>query len=117
MKLNLPIPPSANRIWRRVGNRTLLSREGRQYRKRVCDILQILGVQPMTGPLDVRIDFFPPDRRRRDLDNLNKALLDALAFGGAYHDDSQIFRLMLERREVMPGGGVRVQIEKYVQNH
>jgi len=54
---------------------------------------------------------FPPDRRRRDLDNLQKALLDALAHGGAYHDDSQIARLTIQRRHVVPAGKVRVRVE------
>ena len=35
-------------------------------------------------------DFYPPDRRRRDLDNLQKSLWDAIQYGGGYRDDSQI---------------------------
>jgi crossover junction endodeoxyribonuclease RusA len=67
----------------------------------------------MSGPLEVSIDVFPPDRRRRDVDNVQKALLDALAHGGAYHDDSQINRLSIERQSVVRGGKVHVLIEEY----
>lgn len=114
MEVELPFPPSLNHLWRRVGNRTLISRRGRSFRQQVCLILR--GVKPMAGPLSVFIDLFPPDRRRRDVDNVQKALLDALAHGGAYHDDFQIARLTIERREVVPGGKARVRIEEYIHD-
>ena len=109
----LPFPPSANHIWRRVGRRTVLSRRGREFRKEVCALLHHQRVRPISGPLEVTIDVFPPDRRRRDVDNVQKALLDALAHGGAYHDDSQINRLSIERQSVVRGGKVHVLIEEY----
>ena len=111
IELELPYPPSVNHYWRRVGARTLISRGGRAFRASVCSILAARGIQPMDGPLEVEIDVYPPDRRRRDIDNLQKALLDALAHGGAYHDDSQISRLTVQRREVVSGGKVRVRLE------
>ncbi|MFO0911484.1 MAG: RusA family crossover junction endodeoxyribonuclease [Pirellulales bacterium] len=109
----LALPPSQNHIWRRVGNRTILSRRGRQFRKEVCDFLRSQGVRPMSGPLEIMVDVYPPDRRRRDLDNYFKSLLDALAHGGAYHDDSQLERIVIRRRSVVPGGKVRVVIKEY----
>ena len=109
MEFELPFPPSVNHLWRRVGNRTLLSRRGRAFRQQVCSLLY--GVQPLNGPLSVEIDLHPPDRRRRDVDNVQKALLDALTHAGAYHDDSQIVRLTTVRRSVVSGGKVRLRIE------
>jgi len=41
---------------------------------------------------------------------VQKALLDALAKGGAYRDDSQIDRLVVERGPVTPEGKVLVEI-------
>jgi len=58
----------------------------------------------------VRVVVRPPDGRRRDLDNVGKALLVALEHAGAYRDDAQIDRLLLERGEVVPLGGVTVEI-------
>ena len=113
LQFTLPFPPSANHIWRRVGTRTLLSRRGREFRQEVCALLRSQGVKPLSGPLEMTIDIFPPDRRRRDVDNVQKALLDALAHGGAYHDDSQIDRLTIERQSVVRGGKVHVLIEEY----
>ena len=38
----LPYPPSVNSIWRRVGNKTLLSAEGREYHERVESAVALL---------------------------------------------------------------------------
>ncbi|MGE4157634.1 MAG: RusA family crossover junction endodeoxyribonuclease [Planctomycetota bacterium] len=112
IEFELPWPPSVNHYYRRVGPRTLISREGRRFRERVCAILAAAGVRPMAGRLHVEIEVYPPDRRRRDIDNVQKALLDALEHGGAYRDDSQIVRLEVEKREVEPGGKTVVRIEE-----
>ena len=113
LEFDLPFPPSVNHLWRRVGTRTLLSRRGRAFRQEVCVLLRGRRLKPLDGPLEIFIDVYPPDRRRRDVDNVQKALLDALAHGGAYHDDSQIARLTIERQAVVPGGKVHVYIQEY----
>ena len=112
IQLELPYPPSVNHYWRRVGARTLISRGGRAFRTSVCSILADYGVEPLDGPLEIDIRVYPPDRRRRDIDNVQKALLDALEHGGAYEDDSQIVRLTIEKGEPIGGGKTIVQIRK-----
>ena len=112
VQIELPYPPSINHYWRRVGPRTLISREGRRFRQRVLAILAALGVEPLLGRLAVQGEDFPPDGRRRDIDNVQKALLDALQHGGAYADDSQIVQLAIETREPVEGGKTVVRIRK-----
>ena len=112
IELELPYPPSVNHYYRHVGRRTLISREGRRYRERAGAILASMNVRPLLGPVVVRVEVFPPDRRRRDLDNLQKSLWDALQHGGAYQDDSQITRFTVERFQPTPGGRVIVRIEE-----
>jgi len=110
----LPWPPSVNHYWRRVGPRTLISREGRTFRKRVCALLGGGGPRkpPAGGRVALAMDAFPPDRRRRDLDNLIKATADALEHAGVYADDSQIDLLFVRRGEVdRPHGHVEVRVE------
>src|SRR5262249_19038810 len=72
----LPYPPSLNHSWRHVGPRTLISRQGRVFRVKVCSLLAARGIRPLSGSLAVRIRVHPPDERRRDIDNLPKSLLD-----------------------------------------
>ena len=112
LHFDLPYPPSVNHYWRRVGPRTLISRAGRVFRGRVCALLAARRTQPLDGPLAVQIEVFPPGHRRRDIDNLQKALLDALQHGGAYLDDSQIVSLTINKREVVPDGRTLVTITK-----
>jgi Holliday junction resolvase RusA-like endonuclease len=109
-EVELPYPPSINHYWRRVGQRILISREGRRFRQRVVAILAALRVQPLTGPLAVEVEVHPPDQRRRDIDNVQKALLDALQQGGAYLDDSQIVRLSIVKRKPVGTGKTLVRI-------
>ena len=110
IEVELPYPPSVNHYWRRVGRRTLISRAGRQYRRRVCALLATDGAKPLSGRLEVVVHVFPPDHRRRDLDNAMKALLDAIEHAGVYDDDGQIDRLDIHREPVVPGGKVIVCI-------
>ena len=112
LTLILPWPPSVNHYYRRVGARTLISREGRRYRSRICVILKDRIKTTFAGRVRMDINAHPPDRRRRDLDNITKALLDALEHGGVYEDDSQIDRLQIERCAVMAGGQVIVHISE-----
>ena len=112
MILTLPYPPSINHYWRRVGPRTLISREGRTFRRNVCALLGGGGPRrpPAGGRIALCMDAFPPDRRRRDLDNITKAVLDALQHGGVYEDDSQIDLLTVGRQALVPGGRLNVRV-------
>ncbi|MBX3433287.1 MAG: RusA family crossover junction endodeoxyribonuclease [Pirellulales bacterium] len=112
LEFELPYPPSVNHYWRRVGARTLISRGGRAFREAVCATLAGRRFTPVTGPLEVAITVYPPDRRRRDVDNVQKALLDALQHGGAYADDSQIVRLTIEKGPPVDGGRTIVRIRE-----
>ena len=115
IRLSLAYPPSLNTIWRRVGAKTLLSAYGRAYRKVVCDSVLEAGVRRgylADKRLAVTIAAMPPDRRRRDLDNIPKAVFDALTHAGVWDDDSQIDRLTISRLDPVKGGAIIVQIEE-----
>lgn len=91
----LPFPPSVNRMWRTYRGRMLLSKVGREYRAEVA--ARCMGIMHYgSATLEVSIWAFMPDARRRDVDNLFKAPLDALCHAGIYDDDSQIVRLLIE---------------------
>lgn len=114
--LTLPFPPSVNTVWRRVGSRTLLSKRGREYRQEVASAVadQWQG-EPLMGRVAVEIEVWPPDRRKRDIDNSLKAALDAITHAGVWGDDEQIDRILLSRGPVVSGGQCYVSIEELAQ--
>lgn len=114
-ELELPWPPSVNHYYRHVGPRVLISREGRRYRERIVNKLAAENVCMLTEKVELHIELYPPDNRRRDIDNLLKCLLDALQHGGLYRDDSQVCKLTVIKREPMPPDGlayVRMEVWK-----
>lgn len=70
LELTIPFPPSVNRVYRNLRGRTLISREGRAYRKDVCALLAGGGFRqpPLGGRIALSMDAFPPDRRWKDMD-------------------------------------------------
>ncbi|VTS03348.1 RusA family crossover junction endodeoxyribonuclease [Tuwongella immobilis] len=109
LELELPYPPSGNHTIRHVDGRAILSKEARDYRKMIGTLLTAQGIRPMDGRLIMVIWFYPPDRRRRDADNVQKTLLDSLQ-KLAYHDDGQIDDLRTVRCKPTPGGKIKVVI-------
>jgi len=73
--------------------------------------------EPLTGRLTCLIEAHPPTRRRRDLDNIAKAPLDALVEAGAFLDDSQIDDLRIVRREHGRPGKLVVTIREMSDGH
>ncbi len=112
MIFELPWAPSLNHYYRHVGSKVLISAKGRAYREAVAVsiIAQKVKAAP-PGRLAVWLDIYPPNRQRRDLDNLPKCLLDALTHAGVYADDSLIDELHITRCEVVKGGKVVVHIK------
>lgn len=112
-------PPSVNRYWRhpssgRLVGRHLVSSEGRMYRLLVAESALLHAIHsPMTGRLDVSIKASPPDRRKRDLDNILKSLLDSLVFAGVIEDDSQIDQLSITRMPPAAPGSVAITITTF----
>lgn len=96
--LTLPYPPSTNRYWRHWKGRTLLSRDGRAYREEAVRAVNQARVDGIGARrCRVTVNVYMPDARRRDVDNVLKASLDALSAARVYEDDSQIVRLTVER--------------------
>jgi crossover junction endodeoxyribonuclease RusA len=116
MIIELPWPPSVNTYWRHVGHKVLISKKGREYRNTV-------GWMSRAGPefgdarLHIEIDAYPPDRRKRDLDNLPKAIFDSLQHGGMFDDDNQIDYFSVARKEIRKGGAIILNITRMINPH
>lgn len=90
----------------------LLSQKGRQYKTQAELEMLEQNVQKgdKTKRYEVLIDAYPPDRRRRDLDNILKPILDVMEAYGVYGDDSQIDLLIVRRRGT--GGYIEVHVSE-----
>lgn len=118
IELILPWPPSTNTYWRHpsrgpLAGRHLISAKGRAYRQEI--LACTLNSKPdksLSGRLAIQIIAFPPDHRKRDLDNVLKSLLDALTHSKVIEDDGLIDRLVIEREAVSPPGRISVTIKE-----
>lgn len=115
VRLELPWPPTLNLYYRHDRGRTHISAEGQKYRAAVGIAVAMAKARwefEAKDRIEMTIRANPPDARRRDIDNVLKALLDALERAQVYQDDSQIDKLTVERGEQVDGGWVVVTMEK-----
>lgn len=107
-RATLPYPPTANKYWRNVNGRMVKSKEAREYQQGVQS--ELIGIEPLTGDLKVWLTFYRP-RKRGDLDNLIKIVLDSLE-GAAYNNDSQIAVIEAKRVDGRQPSEVYIQINQ-----
>lgn len=98
VEITLPWPPSINHYWRRCRDRFYITKEGIYYRTEVAKrCLPYKGFFSEYDRIQVDIHALPPDKRKRDLDNVLKSLLDSLQHAYLFPDDNQIDDLRISR--------------------
>ena len=108
LEFELPYPPSVNHYWGVHGHRRFIKKRGLIFRDEVHEICSKLP--PLVGGMSIDIKVYPPDNRRRDLDNILKATLDAMEKAGLYKDDKDFNYISLTRQEKVEGGKLEVTI-------
>ena len=110
--LTLPFPVSVNQYYRSIPRgkfcSVILSQKGRDFKAKVKELVD---VYPTDKPVLVMIKLYPPSKRKYDVDNMLKSLLDSL-IGIAYFDDSQIVCLAVSKEEVFKGGKCTIKIKE-----
>jgi crossover junction endodeoxyribonuclease RusA len=112
IEITLPWPPSVNTYWRTFNGRMIISAKGREYRESVAEqVAEQDSAKQYTGKLRVEIEAWRPDNRRRDLDNLLKAVLDGCTHANVWEDDSNIVDLRIYWAENI-GGMLKLKVSE-----
>lgn len=106
----LIVPPSVNHYWIKGRNNTnRLSQRALHFIEVLKRFIPAIHYQ---GQVKVIIEYSPPDNKIRDIDNILKPCLDALAKGQLIEDDSQVYQLLVKKMPVIKGGKLFIQVEK-----
>lgn len=117
LTLHLPWCPSVNAYWRAAAlkdgsGRTYVytTHEAKQYREDVGWLC--VGAHKFGTSAEILLDItlHPPDSRRRDADNFNKCVWDALVAAEIFHDDCQVQSYRVSKGAVVSGGQIVVKI-------
>lgn len=110
--LKLPLPPSVNSYRTIFRGRMNITKAGREFKAAVADYVVEYKVPKLgDSKLKVTMVLFPRDKRKIDIDNRIKAVLDALEDAGVFNNDFQVDHLEIIRGEPVKNGGIRVMIE------
>jgi len=123
----LPWPPSVNN-YKKIG-KIVKTQSGKLYQQRInnnetkmfyFEVYMISKkIMPTEGSkfaisdqieLEVSIDLHPPHQKRYDVDNRLKVLLDSLTRAKIIKDDSQIRRLIVQKKPMIEHGKTIVSI-------
>ena len=109
--ITMPYPPTVNTYYTVDRGRKILSRKGRAYKKEaiIC-LYQQCAPKGLEGPYAICISVRPPDKRKRDIDNLIKPLFDSLVEYGAISDDSEVIDLRIRKFNQIKSGSVEILI-------
>lgn len=112
IKLDIPYPPSVNTYWGFQGHRRFLTKTANAFKARISELV-IENQVPKLGDarIELTITLYPPDKRKRDIDNVLKCCIDSLCQAGVFDDDSQIDVLLVLRGEIVKGGKAKINIE------
>jgi crossover junction endodeoxyribonuclease RusA len=89
LKLTLPFPPSVNRLWRagKAGN-VYRSKQYVTWRNEaLASLLTQKRAERFNCPYKLTVWAVKPDKRKRDIGNLEKSVSDILVSAGIIEDD------------------------------
>lgn len=113
IRLSLPYPPSANKLWRTFQGRQIKSAEYRRWLSNAQATVSDACIGgSMPGEYVLEIVATRPDGRGRDIDNLIKPISDAIAAAGLVTNDSLAAGVSAfwSRSAPVKGGAVEVTL-------
>ena len=129
IELILPYPPSVNhyktlgalRVTKQGGyyQPRINSDETKRFYFEVWHMIQqkkakegLKIIDDATIELEAVLWVHPPDKRRSDIDNRIKLVLDSLQRADVFINDYQISRLVVERKDIIKGGQIICRISQ-----
>lgn len=98
-------------MWKHAGGKHYLTKAALAYYSQVAWVIKSAGMaMQIDSRLEVEVDIYPPDKRKRDLSNVIKVVEDACTKAGLWQDDSQIDRLVLQRMPPIKGGAIALRV-------
>jgi Holliday junction resolvase RusA-like endonuclease len=101
VRFTIPGEPKSKQRPRVTARGTYTPKETKQAEKVIANAWAQIGAEPFQYQVVVSIDFHNGNKRRRDLDNMAKLVLDALN-KRAYEDDYQVVGLNLRKFQTTP---------------
>lgn len=101
------VAPSVNHYWGQVGNRCYLTQRAKGFQKLVS-----LHVKRKDSVARLRIEITVcfGDKRKRDIDNILKGVLDSLVKCGLCEDDEQFDEIEVKRGKIIKGGLLKIKV-------
>ncbi len=97
-ELSFIVPPKANRYQVGKNGRKFLPQRVREAIDDAVLILSSFRDKTIESPCQLYVVYTFPDKRKRDIDNLNKSLQDCLEKAGIVKDDALFYRTISEKR-------------------
>ena len=113
IKLELStVPPSVNTLWINKPNGRYKSKKGKIFEETArSELKKQFRCKPLVNSLKVHIRLYFKDKRKRDIDNYNKAILDSMT-KIIYEDDSQIEELNVKKLVGCGFDKVEIEVEE-----
>ena len=100
---------SVNKYYRTFRGRVLISADGREFKKQIAMFLE--GHEKVIGKIELQLVFYFKDKRKRDVDNYAKVLIDCLK-NVLFEDDDMIYKLYMEKHIGTGDDRILVNIRK-----
>lgn len=104
-------PPSANKNWMIRRGRFVSTDAAACYKRLIKDLSYTWEKITFLKDIEITIKAFPPDKRKRDIDNLLKVTLDSLQNTHLFENDEQIRKITIERMHKCDKGKLQIRLE------
>lgn len=107
---NLPFPPSVNSMWRSKGSNWYSTPKYKAWQKEAFAEIKYQKVPKVKPPYSITIAAGRPDKRKRDIGNLEKGVSDILQTAGIITNDCDTEHLEIYWDCTIDAGRINVTI-------